>query len=178
MRSPFVKPLFLHYAESLTPLRSDTFPAPLHLGPLEPAEIAAATGQDEDATLGAWSLEAAARQLGTDGKTLLLLGGGGLLAGYLFNDFWRAARRRSRSGLRKLKGAFGAASSSASQSGTGAKAGTLVLGAVFIGGAYYLYREYRRTHGFAAAGSHVAPAMHALPPHPESQLKPSSGNRG
>ena len=151
-RSPFIPSSFLRRG----------FQTPMALSP--PVRGLPSIGQpyhtEPDATalpssaLGEWSLESAARSLGTDPKSLLLFAGGGLVAGYLLNDLWRSARRGGRKVGRKLGKAFNKPKTVSAPT-KGVSVGSLLLAALAAGGAYYLYREYQAGKLDAHAAGHA-----------------------
>jgi hypothetical protein len=86
--------------------------------------------------MGAFSLDKVARDLGTDYKTLLLIGGAGIVAGYLLNNAatatGRALSRTRRRTARAIKGA--------------ATPRALMIGGITIAalGAGYLYWQHNK----------------------------------
>jgi hypothetical protein len=105
--------------------------------------------------MGAFSLDRVARDLGTDTKTLLLIGGAGIVAGYLLNDAakatGRAVSRTRRRATRAIKRA--------------ATPRALIIGGVTIAvlGAGYLYWQHNKHTIPALPEATTAPP--ALPKH-------------
>jgi len=96
-----------------------------------------------------WSLDAAARSLGTDRKTLLLVGVLGLVGGYLLNDAIKMARRtvkRSARRTRKLAGQMFTPRNLVI-------AGVAGLG---LGAAYWYYRQHHGANTPSTAVAHPA----------------------
>jgi hypothetical protein len=118
-------------------------------------------------TLGAISLKSVAASLGTDTKTLLLLGGGGIFAGYLLNSALTAAGRSARRVSRRVKRSLKPKPVTVMAPSKSSFIGTSIALAIVGGAAYYVYQKYR-----AGAFAHTATpkllppavaARHALP---------------
>jgi len=120
---------------------------------LQAPQASAPAASASPQTLGAWSAtgatDSAARFLGTDRKTLLLVGVLGLLGGYLLHDTIRSLKRRPRRRPSKSGsvGEFVRMNKPA------------VLGVAILGGAAYWY--YRNRQAYAAPRQPAPPAMPA-----------------
>lgn len=108
--------------------------------------------------LGAWGIDPAARYLGTDRKTLLLIGISGLVVGWLAHNASQAAGRGVRRARRRVFGV-----------GENPRALMAIAGAGLALGAAYWY--YRKHPGMFSGPAHTAAPVQR----PASTAKPAGG---
>jgi len=111
--------------------------------------------------LGEISLKSVAASVGVEPSKLLLLAGGGLLAGYALNSMLRKAGRSARRAQRKTMKAITGASTK-SKVGGGFGLGLVTAGIVVVGG-YWLYRQVQNSSQAVNSTPRTLPARTVAP---------------